>query len=54
MAADLEQLAGTDRPGDRDLSQIRPFRKRRVEGGQGFSVRKAVYYIGIIYIERNL
>jgi len=42
MAADLEQLAGTDRPGDRDLSQIRPFRKRRVEGGQGFSVRKAV------------
>ena len=42
MAADLDQLASTDRPGGRDLSQNRPFRKRRVEGGQGSSVRKAV------------
>ena len=45
MAADLDQLASTDRPGGRDLSQNRPFRKRRVEGGQGSSVRKAVIYI---------
>ena len=42
VAADLGHLASTDRPGDMDVSQNRPFRKRRVEGGQGSSVRKAV------------
>ena len=45
VAADLGHLASTDRPGDMDVSQNRPFRKRRVEGGQGSSVRKAVYII---------
>ena len=45
MAADLKQLSGAKLTGDKEMSQHHPFKKRRVEGGQGPQCAKLSYII---------
>ena len=40
MAADLKQLSGAKLTGDKKMSQHCPFKKRRVESGQGSQCAK--------------